>query len=194
MKNLLYFCFSLCFLAIGIQGNASVVLTTFGSSSAPTFEVSEFTSLTTNQNADSIEFNGFASQELDGTFSAVDISGFSDLVRLSGSLTSDAPATDISVDLFSGTSDFGRYGGSDWSDFKSQGFVSLSLESTGGTFDPSNVNAFLLRGTGTPSQALDGQFTNLQAIPEPSAYATILGLLGLGCAVFCRRRRSSSTD
>ena len=34
----------------------------------------------------------------------------------------------------------------------------------------------------------------LQAIPEPSAYATILGLLGLGYAVFCRRRRSSSTD
>ena len=31
-------------------------------------------------------------------------------------------------------------------------------------------------------------------IPEPSAYATILGLLGLGYAVFCRRRRSSSTD
>ena len=32
------------------------------------------------------------------------------------------------------------------------------------------------------------------AIPEPSAYATILGFLGLGYAVFCRRRRSSSTD
>lgn len=34
----------------------------------------------------------------------------------------------------------------------------------------------------------------LQAIPEPSAYATILGLLGLGYAVFCRRRRSSSQE
>ena len=31
-------------------------------------------------------------------------------------------------------------------------------------------------------------------IPESSAYATIFGLLGLGYAVFCRRRRSSSTD
>ena len=39
-----------------------------------------------------------------------------------------------------------------------------------------------------------GDNYKLQAIPEPSAYATILGLLGLGYAVFCRRRRSSSTD
>ena len=45
------------------------------------------------------------------------------------------------------------------------------------------------------AQGADVEFGDLSvAIPEPSAYATILGLLGLGYAVFCRRRRSSSTD
>lgn len=40
----------------------------------------------------------------------------------------------------------------------------------------------------------DFQPTNFTAIPEPSAYATILGLLGLGYAVFCRRRRTSPRE
>ena len=83
----------------------------------------------------------------------------------------------------------------------SYGFVRSSaslgewtLPSSAGEFDfaanPStnpNITEF--------QQISSAQFGDLTvAIPEPSAYATILGLLGLGYAVFCRRRRSSSTD
>ena len=44
------------------------------------------------------------------------------------------------------------------------------------------------------SSSVSSAGADFNVIPEPSAYATILGLLGLGYAVFCRRRRSSSTD
>ena len=63
--------------------------------------------------------------------------------------------------------------------------------------DTSSSTKMLVPGSGGISSVPDGVSTksvDFPAIPEPSAYATILGLLGLGYAVFCRRRRSSSTD
>ena len=64
---------------------------------------------------------------------------------------------------------------------------------------PPNQSGGTINFSSSPSDSeiqtlVGGTFGNLTAIPEPSAYATIFGLLGLGYAVFCRRRRSSSTD
>ena len=58
---------------------------------------------------------------------------------------------------------------------------------------PANNSATLTFGSQL-NQLSEAASINGSVIPEPSAYATILGLLGLGYAVFCRRRRSSSTD
>ena len=180
-------------LVIGIaSASGSVLITTFGNADPPTFTINtDFTSLATTQNASLIEFTGNANQELDGGFQDVDISQFSDMVRLSGSLSSAAPSANISIDLFSGAS-FGRYEGSSWSDFSSQGFVDLSFQSSSGQFNTNAVDGFLLRGTGLNTESLNGQFTSLQAIPEPSSYTTIAGLLGLAYAVCRRRRRCGS--
>ena len=96
--------------------------------------------------------------------------------------------------VFGGISDFSNASSaSSYSVFRDSSWVSFVDGSSGlpsplvyQTLDPDTVVA----GNLVP----DGSSFELQAIPEPAAYATILGLLGLGYAVFCRRRRSSSTD
>ena len=70
--------------------------------------------------------------------------------------------------------------------------------------NPGSDIAFVMPGDGdvvtlsafsdNVNSASDITTNDFTAIPEPSAYATILGLLGFGYVVFCRRRRSSSTD
>lgn len=59
---------------------------------------------------------------------------------------------------------------------------------TGWTIDSDPFSGTLAETTGGAANL------SVNAIPEPSAYATILGLLGFGYAVFCRRRRSSSRE
>ena len=93
------------------------------------------------------------------------------------------------VDSFSSAAEASSYGlfsnSSGW-DISSLSGSSSAATDTFRTLQPDTIIA------GNLISVSDG--FEFQAIPEPSAYATILGLLGLGYAVFCRRRRSSSTD
>ena len=93
------------------------------------------------------------------------------------------------VDSFSSAAEASSYGlfsnSSGW-DITSLSGSSSAATDTFRTLQPDTIIA------GNLTSVSDG--FEFQAIPEPSAYATILGLLGLGYAVFCRRRRSSSTD
>ena len=94
------------------------------------------------------------------------------------------------------------FGGiSDFSNASSASSYSVFRDSSWASFaDGSATPVALVYQTLEPDTVVagnlvpDGSNFELQAIHEPSAYATILGLLGLGYAVFCRRRRSSSTD
>lgn len=73
---------------------------------------------------------------------------------------------------------WGLFGSSSWVMPNDQGTVSLT----------SSLIDNIVFGSSS------GDDFKLQAVPEPSAYATILGFLGLGYAIFCRRRRSSSRE
>ena len=92
-----------------------------------------------------------------------------------------------SFDDISSASEFMIYSDSGWPDYPTPSDTSPPSIGLQTTIAPDEILA------GTLLSADDGNVIKMTAIPEPSAYATILGLLGLGYAVFCRRRRSSST-
>ena len=132
------------------------------------------------------------------------------VIILSGSITSGDIFGGVSFDLESGVAsgdEIGLYwlpstssGTTVSGDIASYGFYRSDTVNTasGSTIAFSVPSDGATESLGSLDQSLEsGSFTteeDFTAIPEPSAYATILGLLGLGYAVFCRRRRSSSTD
>ena len=172
---------------------------TFGQSVLFNFGTEDFTEInfTTNdfsitQTATDVSISGNAGSSLAGTLSsAISIEGIS-TITISGN--SFVGVGDFDGNFFDANNNAATFSNGSFDDLATSGISSLIFSSADTGFNPQNVTGFQLAGGGSPGSTVSGTLTTTAAIPEPSAYATILGLLGLGYAVFCRRRRSSSTD
>ena len=183
------FCIALA-LVSATHANASVVLTTFGSSASPAFAIDGSTSFSTQtQSASSITIGGSDfGNSLVGTFNTVNITGNSSILTLTGSTTS-APASNFNVLLYDTNGKTATYTGGTWSGLSS-GTTSLVFASALSGFDYTHVYGLELDTAGTGSTigaTLTGLTAGVVAAPEPSR--AILAALGMGALLLRRRRR-----
>lgn len=61
------------------------------------------------------------------------------------------------------------------------------IDSAADTFSLADANTQIIQADGTFT-TIGGNFQMLAAVPEPSTYAALIGLLALGAAMHCRRR------
>lgn len=124
--------------------------------------------------------------------SAISIVGNTGSLTLTGSLTSSTPLTNnFQITLYDSSFSSLSYNFS-WSAFASgPAAVTVNLAGSSGTFNGS-VKSWGLSLFGSPGDTVSFNFANLQAgaIPEPTTYAAIIGLVSLGLCVVRRRRRA----
>jgi hypothetical protein len=167
---------------------ANVTLTTFGDTDAPAFTVEgSLTNFpTVTQTASNISIEGNDTNSLAGTFASVNISGMSDFLVLTGTVTA-APSTLFSVDLFDSSFVAAHYLGGSWTDLQSTGSTTLSFDFADAGFNPTDVIALQTFGSGVGSESLSATLAGATAIPEPNSL--LLFVLGSVALVSAKRRR-----
>lgn len=180
-----------CLAAFTSSACASVILTTFGNSVAPTFALDASSNFATKiQSASSIQIGGLDNGNiLAGYFSTTSIVGNSSVLTLTGSVTTQ-PSTYFNMTLIDTNGNTALYQGAGWSALGSSGFTTATFVSNDVGFNFASVNAFQLDTAGSGSAlnaTLTGLTAGVSAVPEPSR--TLLGMLSLGF-VALRRRRS----
>ena len=177
-------------LAGGSMHAASVSLTGFGSSEFTDGGSSSFiqTSTTTQYNGND-QTGSFL-----GTFSPVDITGFTSSITLTATLSGANPSSGFILELWDGGSEFRDYSGN-WSSFSSGAPATVVFTATTPTIGSFNVTTvqgmqLLFGGTGsTLNITFDTLTANSAAVvPEPATYAGLAGAAGLIMAVWRRRR------
>ncbi len=178
------------FLILSFNANA-VLLTGFGTSAAtePAFTIDGgSTSFSTSQTLNNLQITGSdLGNTVGGTFSVVDTTGFS-ILSLTGTLSGTNPLSSFNLQLFDGSA-FQTYSGN-WSSFGSgsPATVQLSLVSTDGGYDVTQVQGVIITANGSGS-SIDFTLDNvdISAIPEPSTY--LLLSMGLGLIYLTKRKR-----
>ena len=169
--------------------SAAVTITNFGTSSWTTQTFgNDFTP--SSQTGSSIDIAGNASNTFAGLVTSVDISGFTTSLTLTGSSFAATSAGAFTITLFdSAFTNTAVFSGGSFSDLFNSGSTTLSFSSDNGV-DFADISAVSLVGSGAPSTAVSGTLSGLTAVPEPSAYAAIAGVLVLGFTAVRRRRRA----
>lgn len=167
---------------------SAITITSFGSSTAPTFGI-EVTTFTTTQNPSSIDISGSdLGNTLAGSVNSVNIVWDLSEVTLNlvGSASS-APNSLFDIDLFDSSYNFARFTGGNWSVLGSNGVSSLTFDSVNGSFDSTDIIGVQINTAGIGS-TITANLSSLQAVPEPSAYAALSGFLALTWVMLRRRR------
>ena len=188
MKKISLVSLAFCCFAFLTDASAAVLLTTFGSTTSPTFLKDSSTSFATVQSGSSIQISGLDNGSLlAGSFASANITGQTTKLTLTGSTTA-APASGFNVLLFDSNFNKATYTGGTWSGL-SGGSTSLSFLSKDASFNFATVSGVEL-DTGGVGNNISATLTGLTAgvVPEPSRM--MLSFLGFGMIVFRRRRNS----
>lgn len=167
------------------------------------FGVNEFTSTvafgTDSQNSITYSISGSDNSSLYGLISSVSSLGTVTTVYLTGTLTfTTNPSTNFQIGLYDSDGDGRLYQGN-WSSFSTSSvetevLLSFSgLDNSGTDGFSGTVSTVALIGGGTGTSTINFVLNNLSttsAVPEPGAYAAMVGVAALGLCVL-RRRRSA---
>lgn len=179
----------LCLTAFTSNASASVFLTSFGNTAAPTYLLDGSTTFSTTQSAASLQISGLDNGTLvAGSFNPISIVGNTNILTLTGSTTV-APGSPFNMTLFDNTGKAALYKGSTWAAL-SGGSTSATFFSNDGGFNFASVVAFEIDTSGVGSNinaTLTGLSAGVSAVPEPSR--ALLGMLGIGLVAIRRRRR-----
>jgi hypothetical protein len=121
-----------------------------------------------------------------GLFPApVNISGQSNSLVFTATVTGTNPASNFQLQLYDGNGFFSFNG--NWSSFVTGASTSVTLPaSDSSSFDFANVQGFQLLFGGT-GNVLNVTFDQLASIPEPTTFALVAGMSALGLCVARRR-------
>jgi len=181
----------LAFSVIAASHLSAVTITSFGSSSAPTFTIEP--SITTagfaTQNSDSIDLSGTdLGSSLGGFVTSVNLLQDETVVTLYlyGTVTND-PGSPFTISLFDGGLSSAVFTGGSWGDIQANGFTALTYSN--GAIDSADIVAVQLDTAGAGS-SLAANLTLLStvSVPEPATYAALSGVLALTWVMLRRRR------
>ena len=174
---------------IGFNNLSAVNITGFGVDDFTIVE--DFTTFSAMPNADFVSISGSPMSSLAGLLPVQsNITGLN-VLELSGTFTSGAGSFSI-VLLDSSLNDAVRavFMGGSYDDLVSNGLSTLTLDSFTDSFVFSEVSAITIAGGGSVGSLVSGNFDQLNAVPEPSTYALLAGVIALGFIIVRRRCRA----
>jgi hypothetical protein len=184
MKNYIQIIVLVLTFVLGAYSSFAVVITGFSNSEfAVDAGISDFSAIT--QNATSTTAIGTDQNILAGTFTPIDITGFS-TIELSALVSGTNPNGAFTIDLFN--TDFTQsriYSGATTSLTSSLSTITLSFVSQSAAFN--DIGGFQFGGQGSGS-SLNITFGSIAAVPEPSTWVLLAG--GLAIILLLRRRRA----
>jgi hypothetical protein len=126
-----------------------------------------------------------------GSVPTVSIIGSTALLSLTAIVTEN-PGTSFTLELYD-NSQLATYTGN-WANFTTgaSSTATLQFASAPAGFNYANITGVFLNTGGASGPSVTATLDQLTAIPEPSTYAAILGLVCIGAAIVKRRQRAEA--
>jgi len=176
-------------LVSAVSLSAGVFITSFGSD-----DFADLSSPSLVQTASTGRFEGdLLTAYIGGDFASVDITGFTGALALTATVWEN-PATGFQLWLYDSEFNSYVYDGN-WSDFTTGAESTVVLNAQvgqTGAFDFTQVQGLdFFFDAGLGGETFNVTFDTLSAVPEPSTYAVLAGLVCLGYGVIRRRRKAA---